>query len=514
MRNFHTLGLFLSGLFLIFSAVSCKEEVEPPEASFTYSPEPANTEDPVTFEAEESYPGSCDNCFITDYYWDFDNDGEWDEITDNSTIIHQFNSSNIYEVVLQVRNNQGYTSVEYATQSVEVQTGSGGGDNGDGVVSLSFPPDGGSDVSLLPRLNWSVDDDSQEWVYDVYLGTSENPGLEAESLENSSYTPPDSLEKSTTYYWRVEAYDDNGDEESSPTWEFTTQETDEETNKPPNKPTAPYPESLSENRSINPFLEWSCSDPNGDELTYEVYFGTSENPTLVEADYSDTQFEPGTLSENTTYYWKIIAIDPDEETAESELWHFTTGSQDPSCPSSFTDERNDKTYKAVQVGVQCWMAENLDYGEILTGGQATDNNTTEKFCYQDNENNCDEYGGLYQWDELMQYTQVEEVGGICPDGWHVPSENEWHYLVDYLGGNFAAGKRLKEGGSSGFEALLAGTRNTSSSYEDLNLNGYYWASTQLDSDDALQIQFKNDRDGVYYSYKDKGRASSVRCVKN
>ncbi|MFW5974714.1 MAG: FISUMP domain-containing protein, partial [Bacteroidota bacterium] len=211
---------------------------------------------------------------------------------------------------------------------------------------------------------------------------------------------------------------------------------------------------------------------------------------------------------------KIIAFDPDDESTEGELWSFTTGSQDPDCPSSFTDERNDKTYEAVQVGVQCWMAENLDFGEMLTSGQATDNSTTEKFCYQDNENNCDDYGGLYQWDELMQYTQVEEVGGICPEGWHLPSENEWHYLVEHHGGSFAAGKRLKEGGSSGFEALLAGTRNTSSNYEELDLKGYYWSSTQLDEDEALLIHFDDDIDGVFFNYGDKDRANSVRCVKN
>ncbi|MFW5974615.1 MAG: PKD domain-containing protein, partial [Bacteroidota bacterium] len=273
MKNFRTIGLFLSGLFLIFAAVSCKEDVEPPEASFTFSPEPANTEEPVTFEAEESYPGSCENCYITDYYWDFDNDGEWDEITDNSTIIHQFNSSNIYDVVLKVRNNQGYTSVEYATQSVEVQTGSSGDE--DGPVSLSFPPDNSDDISLLPKLRWSVDNGS-DFRFDVYLGTSENPGIVAEELEDTSFTPTDSLEKNTTYYWRVEAHDEEDSDESSPLWEFTTQETDEETNKPPNKPTAPYPEPVSENRSLNQFIEWKCSDPNGDELTYEVYFGTSE----------------------------------------------------------------------------------------------------------------------------------------------------------------------------------------------------------------------------------------------
>ena len=504
------LSLF-TGISLFFLLTGCSEDVEPPEASFSYSPSSANTTEPVTFDAEESYPGSCDNCYITQYFWDFDNDGVWDQITDNSTISYQFSSSNIYEVVLKVRNNQGYTSVEHARQTVEVLTSSNGG----GITpQVLFPGNGSEDISLRPQLRWSVNDESSNLEFDIYFGTSEDPELVESDYENMSYTPADSLDINTTYFWQIVVRDGEGNEESGSVWQFTTQTTEEEANQPPNKPTAPYPAPLSENRSQNQIVEWQGSDPNGDPLTYEVYFGTSENPTLVETDYSNNTYSHGTLAPATTYYWQVIAFDPEGESAEGELWQFTTGTQDPDCPASFTDVRDNTTYEVVQIGTQCWMAENLQYGEMITSGSAADNGMVEKYCYNNNEDNCDEYGGLYQWDEMMQYTHVEEVGGICPDGWHIPSETEWHRLVDYLGGNFKAGKRLKSGGTSGFEAMLSGTRNVSSGYEGLDLKGYYWSSTELNGDEALQVHFDDNLDGVYYNFKDKRRANSIRCIKN
>lgn len=511
MKSKWSLASLILGIGVFLLPAGCTEEVDPPAAAFTFTPASATTTEPVTFDAEDSDPGTCDNCYITDYYWDFDNDGVWDQITDNSTISHQFTTSNIYEVALKVRNNQGYTSVEHAIQTVEVHTTSGGGTLDPSVV---FPGDGSESINLLPLLRWSVGGGSDNVVFDIYLGTSSDPDLVESDYESTSYTPSDSLEKNTTYFWQVVARDNDGNEGSSPVWQFTTQETDQEANQPPNSPTAPYPEPFSENRSLNQVVEWQCSDPNGDNLTYEIYFGNSENPTLVETNYSGSTYTHGELSPGTTYYWQIIAFDPDGESTTGELWQFTTGAQDPDCPSSFTDVRNNKTYDVVQVGTQCWMGENLDYGEMITSGSPGNNATTEKYCYDNDEAICDEYGALYQWDEMMQYTHVEEVGGVCPDGWHIPSETEWHRLVDYLGGNFKAGKRLKEGGSSGFEAMLSGTRNTSGSFESLDLKGYYWSSTELDDNDALRIHFDDNLDGVYYNYTDKRNANSIRCVKN
>ena len=82
------------------------------------------------------------------------------------------------------------------------------------------------------------------------------------------------------------------------------------------------------------------------------------------------------------------------------------------------------------------MAENLNVGTRISGSSnQTNNSIIEKYCYDDLEANCNTYGGLYQWDEAMQYSATEGVKGICPTGWHLPTDAEWTTLADFLAEN-------------------------------------------------------------------------------
>jgi len=95
-------------------------------------------------------------------------------------------------------------------------------------------------------------------------------------------------------------------------------------NHPPSTPTNPNPPDGEMGISTNPTLSWDCSDPDGDTLTYDVYFGTSNNPPLVKADYTSTTYNPGTLDYGRTYYWKIVAKDGKGGVTEGPVWRFTT----------------------------------------------------------------------------------------------------------------------------------------------------------------------------------------------
>ena len=88
-------------------------------------------------------------------------------------------------------------------------------------------------------------------------------------------------------------------------------------------------------------------------------------------------------------------------------------------------------YRTVSVGNQCWMKDNLNVGTRIdnTVVQAQ-NATVEKYCYNNSELNCNTYGGLYQWNEAMQYSTTEGSQGICPTGWHVPSDTDWTTLTN------------------------------------------------------------------------------------
>jgi len=90
-------------------------------------------------------------------------------------------------------------------------------------------------------------------------------------------------------------------------------------------------------------------------------------------------------------------------------------------------------YDTVKIGEQCWFAENLNVGTKIKGQKSqSDNGVVEKYCYDDESVNCATYGGLYQWDEAMQYSRKKGNQGICPNGWHIPKDGEWYTLESYL----------------------------------------------------------------------------------
>ncbi len=104
---------------------------------------------------------------------------------------------------------------------------------------------------------------------------------------------------------------------------------DEGVNSPPNAPSNPVPADSAMFQSTTVDLHWSCSDPDGDPLTYSIYFGTDPNPPLVVSDLADTTYDPDTLLPNQMYYWGIVAVDEHGSLTVGPLWKFTTGVNAP-----------------------------------------------------------------------------------------------------------------------------------------------------------------------------------------
>ncbi|MCD4772504.1 MAG: hypothetical protein K8R41_03860, partial [Bacteroidales bacterium] len=156
------------------------------------------------------------------------------------------------------------------------------------------------------------------------------------------------------------------------------------------------------------------------------------------------------------------------------------------CPDITSIEYLEETYNTVLIGEQCWMRENLNAGEMIIGFDNMKNNgTIEKYCYNNDPINCKKFGGLYQWDELMQYTPKDSTG-ICPEGWHIPTKNDFDELIKYLGGKNISGEKLKEAGSiywlspetsttnnSGFAALPAGIGGGDNSFNEIEIAAYF-----------------------------------------
>lgn len=230
---------------------------------------------------------------------------------------------------------------------------------------------------------------------------------------------------------------------------------------------------------------------------------------------------------------KNIVIDaiPIQESFTQELMRVPDTSirysETGSDANSFVDERDNQVYRWIELGGQTWMAENLNLGQMIFGKQKQDDNRIiEKYCYDNREENCDTYGGLYQWNEVMDYS--ENIQGICPDGWHVPSIEEWNVLINYLGGKKTAGSLLKEVGmehwemskkaqkkyasitGSGFDALPGGYRSKATrKFGALGLIGFLRNSTN-----GAAYGLYGSETLIKKGPPDTNSGYSVRCIKN
>ncbi len=238
------------------------------------------------------------------------------------------------------------------------------------------------------------------------------------------------------------------------------------------------------------------------------------------------------LNKNTTYYVAAYATN-EEGTAYGQVKNFTT--LIIPC-GELTISYGGQTYHTVKIGNQCWMKGNLNIGTRINGSQEmSDNGTLEKYCYGDNPANCDAYGGLYPWDEMMQYTTTEGTQGICPDGWHLPSDAEWKTLEMYLGmsqsqadgigwrGTDEGVKMKSTSGwnnngngtnSSGFTAFPGGGRSSSGSFGYLGLGGNWWSSSEGSGAHAWGRGLGYNHDQVGRGNYGKAGGFSVRCIKN
>ena len=185
-----------------------------------------------------------------------------------------------------------------------------------------------------------------------------------------------------------------------------------------------------------------------------------------------------------------------------------------------------QNYNTVLIGTQCWFRENLNVGTRINGVvHQTNNSVIEKYCYNNLPSNCNVYGGLYQWGEMMQYVTTEGARGICPEGWHVPAASEWIVLREFLGDSLVAGGKMKETGythwappntgatnSSGFTGLGAGVwTGMAQVFADLTTATGFWSSSA-----HLTLALHNNSGDLVSAYlgDDQWFAVSLRCLRD
>ena len=272
-----------------------------------------------------------------------------------------------------------------------------------------------------------------------------------------------------------------------------------------------------------------------------VCWNTTGNPTVNDPKTSDGQgIGPYVsnitgLTSSTKYFVRAYAVNSVDIAYGNEVSFIT----DFLCGTNFLDTRDGQSYWTVKIGNQCWFAENLNVGTMIDSLSEQKNNAIpEKYCYRNFESNCNLYGGLYQWDEMMQYTTVESSRGLCPVGWHVPSDTEWKILEMQLGmseteANKTGWRGTTEGGalkskgtyywdspnegatnSSLFTALPSGDRMSTGTFEGEGSFTDFWTSTNLFDVHCIYRLLDATHSQIYRVDGHKQFATPVRCIKD
>jgi len=190
-------------------------------------------------------------------------------------------------------------------------------------------------------------------------------------------------------------------------------------------------------------------------------------------------------------------------------------------------------YKTITIGEQTWMAENLratkyQNGDTIGTTYPSDLSiysiSTPKYqwVFNGDENNVKDYGRLYTWNAAL------DKRNICPVGWHVPSNQEWNVLSDFLGGEYIAGTKLKESGFShwnypnygtnevGFAALPGGYRQADGKYYYMNSCGFWWSTTRdnIGYPSYRTMYYDNGNLNLFQLTITEKCGLSIRCIKN
>ncbi|MEI6436759.1 MAG: FISUMP domain-containing protein [Bacteroidota bacterium] len=200
------------------------------------------------------------------------------------------------------------------------------------------------------------------------------------------------------------------------------------------------------------------------------------------------------------------------------------------CGAYTVTDADGNVYNTVQIGNQCWITENLKVGVMIPGTtNQTNNGVIEKHCYGDNPSNCNIYGGLYQWNEMMQYSNELGAQGICPVGWHIPAYDDWQWLMlivgDTIGGKMKTTGTIESNNglwyapnalatnSIGFNGLPGGLKDGAGNFTGMGLNAFFYTSQGWWYDFRYFRQLNYDNGDMWSGFQDASYSMSVRCFK-
>ena len=282
-------------------------------------------------------------------------------------------------------------------------------------------------------------------------------------------------------------------------------------------PTNLYYEILSPNSIL---LKWNDNSNWENGFIIERKINNDNWSEFSSVSSNTTEYTDNTINEDDTFNYRVYAYVGENCSDYSNEISYGT-----------VTDIDGNVYQTILIGDQEWMMENLKVTHYRNGepiSNLTNNNdwtntTSGAYCYYNNDpDNADTYGALYNW------YAVDDSRNIAPTGWHVPTDDDWQELIDYLGGSGVAGGKMKETGTthwnipntgatneSGFTALPGGDRYGSSGYfNNIGYDAYFWSSTENSSNNAWLRELNYNNSGVYHYYNNKKYGFSVRCLRD
>jgi uncharacterized protein (TIGR02145 family) len=290
--------------------------------------------------------------------------------------------------------------------------------------------------------------------------------------------------------------------------------------------------------SISATSGGNVTDDGGDPVTARgVVWSTLQNPTLEDNEgFTEDGQGTGEFSSeitgtpNITYYVRAYGTNS-EGAGFGENMVFKSSSTNP-CPNQpvLIDPRDDNSYNTVQIGDQCWMAENLAFLPNVSPSAQGNNNNPFYYVYGYQGINVEEaitmstyklYGALYNWPAALN---------ACPDGWHLPSNSEWIALTNHLGSESDAGGKMKSvrtlpdlppswnspnigaTNESGFTLFPSGERYHLGTFKNLTSVGLWWSSIEFNTNSSLLRRIFFDESFIETINGNKSYGFSVRCL--
>ena len=468
----------------IMHAIEVERGNSAPFPSLTVAPPLGHIRTNFVFDASGTYDDE-DSLNTLEFRWDFEGDGGYDtEFSNNPIIEHVFSEPGFYRTIIQVRDPWGLHARTNKLIDISLN-------NPLLIADFSWGPEGATTSDII-TLDASASHDPNDLsnVLQYRWDLNADDIFDTEWSDNPVIVHMFKVEGETSI--KLEIKDQYG------LLRRVVKEIDVlHSNQPP---TATFiAGSIYGNLTTEFYFDAGAVRDDEDfynvlEVRYDF-----DSDGVYDTDYSMTKTASHFYGVAGDFTITMQVKDSGGLTATSSLGiHISSGTN----PTDVViDKDNGVMYGSVRIGNQWWLSENV---KIASG----------RSCYRNSQANCELFGGLYDWPTTMKNSTTEKTQGICPDGWHVPSVDEWNVLFDFIGEEEQVRTELEPGGSTDFRMLYAGQQNASGTFEYGGSVVNFWTSSKLTGSNAWSFSMQAGKDQVWKITLGQSYKISVRCVKN